>query len=74
MREISNINKRKKNLILSCLHGEFESMVGEKLKTTKFNSIEEMDEWVDKAFREHVELCDRIELYYKQRIEEEENE
>ena len=71
MREITNINKRKKNLILSCLHGEFESMVGEKLKTTKFDTIEEMDAWVDKAFREHIGLCDQIEAYYNKRISEE---
>lgn len=72
MSEIKDIERRKMNLVLNCLHAQYEDAVLEKLKTTNFESMDEMDEWVDRTFREHWVACEHIKSYYKSKFNFEE--
>lgn len=67
------INSNKQGLILSLMQKRFEEEVMEYLDKGKYNSMEELDQWLDPKMREYDQLCDYVREWYAPKVEEEQN-
>lgn len=72
------IKKKKANLIMDLMDSNFYDRMRDALKTRSFESLDALDDFVDKALKKHNEEKHQIRLYYDEKIgldseEEEEN-
>ena len=67
-REIENIEKKKKHLILSLMQAKFETNLMELIDDNDFESMEELDAEVDSRLRRFYDECDIVAKYYDKKI------
>lgn len=57
--------KKKLSLILNLMSENFFERMYDEMKTKSFESLDALDEFVDRALRKHYDEKDQIEAYYK---------
>jgi len=70
----SHFEKRKRSLLKSCIGDMFYDEVYETLKSSKYKTIEEMDEYLSNALKQYDTGMDAIDDFYTSRIDEDDSE
>lgn len=66
--ETMKFNKRKRNLILTLMQDQFEDNMYEEFMEREFQSLDEMDKFVDEKLRALDEEMNLVKEYYKDKI------
>lgn len=70
----SHFEKRKRSLLKSCINDMFYDEVYEALRSSKYKSIEEMDEYLSSILKQYDAGIDAINDFYASRIDEDDSE
>ena len=73
-KELKNVEKRKRNLILSVMQSMLEEEVYDILTNGKFKDVADLDAQVDTLFRQYWDSSDAIAEFYAPKIEQESDE
>lgn len=64
MREIEDIEQKKKALILDLMQYQFEERMTKLINSRAWSSMDELDQIVDEKLRKYYEECDAVVAYY----------
>lgn len=62
------IEKQKKALLCTLMQEKFEERVMEYIESDKYESMEELDTWIDSAIRTYFDEIDTIKDYYDSKL------
>lgn len=62
------IEKQKKALLCTLMQEKFEERVMEYIESDKYESMEELDAWINSAIRTYFDEIDTIKDYYDKKI------
>lgn len=70
MREIENIERKKKSLLLTLMQYKFEENVSDLIDRHGFNSMDELDAEIDTRLRQYYEECNIVSDYYDKKLQD----
>lgn len=69
-RDEVTLNKIKRNFARSIMQYAFEDRMYNILTKKKFNSMEEMDAFIEKEMKQYLYECDMVDAFYDEKIDE----
>lgn len=68
MKEIDNIEEKKRGLLITIMTNKFEENIAELLEGGNYETMEELDQIVDQKLRRYYDECEMVKNYYDEKI------